>query len=568
MDRFPDDLVLPEERHTDDPSGLPAIEAVPLSNIVTIAAPAMALAACGGGGDDAGAPPVAAPPPAPPPVAITDAQAGRFLAQAQMGASRSELDRVKSLGFAAYLDDQFAKPRATTHWNWLVSRNFNDPANINSENGFNATVWRQLISSEDQLRQRVGMALLDFLVVSIDSLNTNWTAFAAAAYLDILMDNAFGSYRTLLEKISLSPAMGLYLTFLGNRKANATTGAVPDENYAREIMQLFTIGLVRLNPDGTASGGETYTQDDVSGLARVFTGFTYDSADSSIPDRLGRTMTNVAGNHETGVKTFLGTTIAAGTGGTASLAQALDTLFNHANTAPFISKQLIQRLVTSNPSTGYVSRIAGVFANNGSGVRGDLKAVVRAILLDSEARDAGVASGNNFGKLRAPVNRLTAWARAFGVTSASEAWGFGNTSSSANRLGQSPMRAPSVFNFFRPGYTPPNTAISSAGLVGPEFQITTEPSVVAYINYMQNLIQNGTGDTRPDYSSLTPLASNSQGLIDEVTARLGVSLSSTAATTIKSAIDAIDPATTAGPNNRIYTAILLTMASPDFITQR
>jgi uncharacterized protein (DUF1800 family) len=545
-------------------------ETVPLSKIISITLPAVALAACGGG-DDAGAPPIGAgPPPPPPPPTISGQQAARFLSQTAMGSNKADIDRVRAAGYAGWLDEQFARPRAISHWDWMTSKGYADAANSNSENGFNNSMWRQLISGDDQLRQRVGMALLDILVVSINGLDTNWRAFAAAAYVDILMDNAFGNYRTLLEKVSLSTAMGLYLTFLGNRKANPATGSSPDENYAREIMQLFTIGLVRLNPDGTPQSGaqETYTQDDVSGLARVFTGFTYASSDSSTPARHQQPMTNNASNHETGVKTFLGGTIPAGTAGPASLTQALDIIFAHPNVPPFISKQLIQRLVTSNPSPGYVSRIASVFSNNGSGVRGDLRAVVRAILLDSEARDETVAAGTNFGKLRAPINRLTAWGRGFGVTSPSDVWGIGDTSSSANRLAQSPGRAPSVFNFFRPGYTPPNTSISAGGLVGPEFQITTEPSVVAYINYMQSLVSSGTGDTRADYTALVALASNAQNLVDEVNLILGAGLSSATLGTIRTAVEGIDGTSAAGQNNRVYTAILLTLASPEFITQK
>lgn len=558
-----------DERQPDPPNSLIA-DILPLSKIVTITTPAAALAACGGG-DDAGAPPVGSgPPPPPPPPTITGQQAARFLSQSAMGSSKADIDRVRAAGYAGWLDEQFARPRAISHWDWMTSKGYADAANRDTENGFNNSMWRQLISGDDQLRQRVGMALLDILVVSINGLDTNWRAFAAAAYVDILMDNAFGNYRTLLEKVSLSTAMGLYLTFLGNRKANPATGSSPDENYAREIMQLFTIGLVRLNSDGTPQSGasETYTQDDVSGLARVFTGFTYASTDSSTPARHQQALINNAANHETGVKTFLGGTIPAGATGQASLTQALDIIFAHPNVPPFISRQLIQRLVTSNPSPGYVSRIASVFVNNGSGVRGDLRAVVRAILLDSEARDETVASGANFGKLRAPINRLTAWGRGFGVTSASDVWGIGDTSSSANRLAQSPGRAPSVFNFFRPGYTPPNTSISAGGLVGPEFQITTEPSVVAYINYMQSLIANGTGDTRADYTALLTLAPNAQNLVDEVNLILGAGLSSATLGTIRTAVEGIDATSAAGQNNRIYTAILLTMASPEFITQK
>ena len=363
-------------------------------------------------------------------------------------------------------------------------------------------MWRQAITGQDQLRQRVGQALLSFLVVGIDGVNTNWRAFAAANYVDVLMDNAFGNYRDILDKVTTSPAMGYYLTYLGNRKANAATGAQPDENYARELMQLFTLGVSKLNADGTVqtSGTTTldaYTQDDVSGLARVFTGFNLDATDSTTPDRLRRPLIQQAANHELGTKVFLGTTIPANTDGFASLRIALDTIFANANVPPFVSKQLIQRLVTSNPTPAYVGRVAAVFANNGSSVRGDMKAVIRAILTDSEARSDANLTAANFGKLREPVMRLTNWARAFGATSPSDAWAFGNTTSSLNRLAQSPGRSPSVFNFFRPGYTPPNTAIATAGLVAPEMQITNEPSVIAYVNYMQTLTSAQTSDPAP-----------------------------------------------------------------------
>jgi uncharacterized protein (DUF1800 family) len=414
------------------------------------------------------------------------------------------------------------------------------------------------------------MALLDFLVVGIDGVNVSWRQFAVAAYADVLWDGAFGNFRTLMQNISTNAAMGYYLTFAGNRKANAATGAVPDENYAREAMQLFTIGLLKLNNDGSLQGGtaqETYTQDDITGLARVFTGWNLDSADNTTPDRLRRPMANIASQHETGVKTFLGSTIPAGTAGPQSLNLALDTIFAHANVPPFICKQLIQRLVTSNPSAAYVGRISQVFINNGSGTRGDLKAVVRAILLDAEARtDPGAST--SFGKLREPVMRLTGWARAFSANSPSGAWAIGDTSSTATRLGQSPGRSQSVFNFFRPGYTPPNSAIATAGLVAPEFQITNEPSVIAYVNYMSALIQSGAGDFRADYTDMVALSGDSQALLDEVDILLGARLTAATRTSIKAAIDAIPTSGTNAGLNRTYTAILLAMASPDYLVQK
>ncbi len=549
-----------------------------LAGIVTATLPMVALAACGGGGDGgSGTPTGVAPTPTPPPVVIvppTTAQASRFLGQTSMGATRTEIDRVVSVGYDTWITDQFAVARATSHWDWLIAGGYNAAANVNGQNGFDNTVWRQAISGQDQLRQRVGQALLSFLVVGIDGLNTNWRAFAAANYIDVLMDNAFGNYRELLEKVTLSSGMGYYLTYIGNRKANAATGAQPDENYARELMQLFTLGVSKLNADGTVqtSGGnplDAYTQEDVSGLARVFTGFNLDSNDSSTPDRLRRPLIQQAANHELGTKVFLGTTIPANTDGFASLRLALDAIFANANVPPFVSKQLIQRLVTSNPTPAFVGRVSAVFANNGSGVRGDMKAVIRAILTDTEARSDANLTAANFGKLREPVIRLTNWARAFGATSPSDAWAFGNTSSSLNRLAQSIGHSPSVFNFFRPGYTPPNTAIATAGLVAPEMQITNEPSVIAYVNYMQSLIQSGTGDVRANYTETLTRATDSAALVAEINLVLAAGqLSAATVTTIRTAVDSIGTTTPALLANRVYAAILLTMASPDYLAQK
>lgn len=565
------DVIVPDEA---PPS--PALReewALPPEIILTAALP---LAACGGGGGG-GAPPSATVPPPPPPPAIvlpSRAESARMLSQATMGSSSADIDQVAAIGFAAWLDQQFALARSVSHWDWLVQAGYNNAANTDNENGFDPVMWRQLIASPDQLRVRVGMALLDFLVVGIAGLNLSWRQFAMAAYLDVLMDGAFGNFRTLLTNISTNAAMGSYLTFLGNRRANATTGAVPDENYARELMQLFTIGLLRLNANGTVQTGaggapiETYTQDDITGLARVMTGWNLDSTDNSTPDRYRRPMVNVASQHESGAKTFLGTTIPAGTSGPESLRLALDAIFAHPNVPPFVSKQLIQHLVTSNPPPAYVARISAVFENNGSGVRGDLRAVVRAILLDVEARTQAIADTSTFGKLREPINRLTGWARAFNASSANGTWTtIGDTSSTSNRLAQSPGRSPSVFNFFRPGYTPPNTAIATAGLVAPEFQIANEPSVIAYVNYMAGLVPS-TADFRANYGDIVSLATDSNALVNEVDLRLGARLSDATKTTIRGAVDAISATGTNGPANRVYTAVLLVLASPEFLVQK
>ncbi len=201
--------------------------------------------------------------------------------------------------------------------------------------------------------------------------------------------------------------------------------------------------------------------------------------------------------HETGAKTFLGTTIPAGTSGEQSLALALDRLFNHANLCPFVGRQLIQRFVTSNPSAAYTGRVAAACVNNGQGVRGDMKAMIRAILLDAEARDASKIADPQFGKVREPAVRLANWARCFKATSTSGNWTIRNLDSASTSLGQQPWRAASVFNFFRPGYVPPNTAIAAAGLVAPEFQLIGETAVAGYTNYMQGVVQSGAGIGTP-----------------------------------------------------------------------
>ena len=535
-------------------------------------APLALLAACGGGGD--GPSPTPTPTPTatdPKPSAV---QASRFLGQATMGASKADIAKVQDMGYAAWLAEQFAMERPVTHFDWMVTAGYAVAANINNTAGFDPSVWRQLITAPDQLRQRVGMALAEIIVVGIDGLTSNWRGFAAAAYLDVLMDSAFGNFRTLIERVSTSPAMGQFLTFLGNRKANTATGSVPDENYARELMQLFTLGVQKLNSDGsvqTAGGAaqETYNQADVSGLARVFTGFVLDGTDNAAPERMRRPMVQQAAQHESGTKTFLGTTIAAGTDGVASLKAALDTIFAHPNVPPFISKQLIQRLVTSNPSGGYVSRVAAVFQNDGSGVRGNLKAVIRAILLDQEARGDSGLTAASFGKLREPIMRLTGWARAFAAYSPSNTWPIGDTSSSVNRLAQSPGHSASVFNFFRPGYAPPNTAISTQGLVAPEFQIATEPSVVAYINYMTGVIANGVGDMKADYTAINALAGDAEALVNEVNLLLAAGqLGSATLATIRAAVDSVATSASNATANRVNIAILLVLASPEFLVQK
>ena len=506
------------------------------------------------------------------------AESARFLAQATLGATKSEITALQSSTYAAWIDAQFVIPQSQSHLEWLKSKGYNDAQFSPSYAGFDNSLWRKLISANDPLRQKVTLALSEILVASAEGVAMRWRAFALANYVDILEANAFGNFRTLLEKVSLSPAMGVYLTYLGNVKANATTGSQPDENYARELMQLFTIGLQMLNPDGSlqlinGAPVETYTQADVSGMARVWTGWDIDAAGVAGPygiDAVSRPMAQVATRYETGSKTFLGTTVPAGTSAAQSMQMALDTVFNHPNTAPFICKQLIQRLVTSNPSGPYVGRISAVFANNGSGVRGDLKAVVKAILLDTEARNEGNVGATGFGKLREPIARLLNWARAFKASSASDNWSIGNLSDPATRLGQSPMRSGSVFNFFRPGYVPPGSDLANQGLIAPEFQITNESSIAGYTNFMQKVIGGSSlSDIKPDYSSVLALVADSAALLNELNLVLASNqIPAATLAMLKTALDSIAITTDSGKNNRVYAAILLVMASPAYIAQK
>jgi uncharacterized protein (DUF1800 family) len=526
---------------------------------------AASLAACGGGGGG-GTPQAGVPGGA---TLLAAGEAARFLAQATPGASRNDITALQQQGYAAWLDAQFALPRGTGHFDWLLAHGYAEETFRNNTQGLEPSIWRRLIASEDALRQRVTLALSELLVVSVLGVNTFYRQFAIANYLDILEANAFGNYRTLLGEVSLSTAMGYYLTYRGNAKANAK-GAQPDENYARELMQLFTIGLVQLNMDGTPKAGapETYGPEDVSGLARIFTGWDLDTSGFTSPfppDVHRRPMAQVGTRYETGAKSFLGVSVPANATAQASLATALDTLFNHPNCPPFVCKQLIQRLVTSNPSPGYVQRVATVFANNGSGVRGDLKAVVRAILLDGEARAAPAATGAS-GKLREPVLRFLNWARGFGASSPTDAWAIGDLSDPATRLGQSPLRSASVFNFFRPGYVP-GTPFAQAGLVGPEFQITTETSVAGYLNYMQSAIAGSSiGDVRAEYGPLLAIAADSQALLAEINLVLAANqLSAATLATLKSALDTINASTDTGKRNRVHAALLLVLAAPEYI---
>jgi uncharacterized protein (DUF1800 family) len=345
-------------------------------------------------------------------------------------------------------------------------------------------------------------------------------------------------------------------------------------------MQLFSIGLVKLNLDGTpqmANGATvpTYDENDVSGLARALTGWVHaEPFNDHVANRQIQPMVQEPVGHETGEKRFLGVTIPAGTNGAQSLRIALDTIAAHPNVGPFIGRQLIQRLVTSNPSPAYIARVAAVFANNGQGVRGDLRATIRAVLLDPEARDTAAAmSSSTAGVLREPVLRFLCWARACGARSRSKTWKLPSLADPAKRLGQSPLRSPSVFNFYRPGYVPPGTPIAAQGLVAPEFQITTESSVAGYLNFMQTAIAATStlldSDVVADYADWLPLSGNASALVSQANLVLCAGQMSTATLdAIVGALNTMPANDDAQRRNRVNAAMLLTLASPDFLVLR
>ena len=374
--------------------------------------------------------------------------------------------------------------------------------------------WETAMNAEDQLRQRVALALSEILVISdSEGLGLNDFELAVASYYDVLVKHAFGNFRDLLEEVTLHPAMGDFLSMSRNRKANPAKGIRPDENYAREVLQLFTIGVHELNLDGSlkkdAAGNAipTYNQQTIEEFAKVFTGWSY--ADIPWDDYFGdadHTLPLKAFEqyHDKSEKHLLNGAISpAGQTAKADLDFALDNIFNHPNVGPFISKRLIQRLVTSNPRPDYIAQVAKVFNDNGKGVRGDLKAVVKAILLDVNARSDN--RPNNFGKLREPMLRMTHLWRAFNMQTSLKKghyWEPKKTCGQGNypyyvfwvsldyfnsQSGQGPLQAKSVFNFFLPGFTPSGT-LNNQGLVAPEFQIVNENTLTGTSNMLHEFI--------------------------------------------------------------------------------
>ncbi|NJM32533.1 MAG: DUF1800 domain-containing protein [Limnobacter sp.] len=462
--------------------------------------------------------------PEPSPPLKSSQQAALFLGRATFGPKPEEVLALKTKGYNTWLNEQFASPLCShlVIYDRLLAEqgigvvNGSYQLNARQKNRSDAW-WEAAINCKDQLRQRVAYALSQIFVVSEDS-TLALRPRGLVAYEDLLLNHAFGNFRDLLEAVATSPAMGEYLSHMDNRKGSADGTRSPDENFAREIMQLFTIGLVELNQDGTprrdANGREieTYTQEDIASFARVFTGWT--CADNSSFQWCVRStnseispMKAFAQEHDQDQKVLLnGTVLPAGQSPQQDLDGALNNLFNHANVGPFIGKQLIQRLVTSNPSRAYVARVAAVFNNNGAGQRGDLKAVVKAILLDNEAiahTMPGYACTEpcTFGKLKEPVLKLTALWRAFGARGISGRLRYDDAQT---ELGQQALKSPSVFNFYRPNHT--EAALAQNGLACPECQIVNDDTVVTTQNRLRSYIyEMSAGANRRDQSRHTVL---------------------------------------------------------------
>ncbi|HUV69374.1 MAG TPA: DUF1800 domain-containing protein [Terracidiphilus sp.] len=550
----------------------------------------------------------------PPIPIVTPADAARFLEQATFGATDASIHDLSMIGYQAWLNEQFALPPTPHEPDVETAVILNNPPcaagdvkcnaalfvqNSSDEGLVQDSFWQQTIAGNDQLRQRVVYALTEmFVISSAADFNVQSMPRGEANYYDVLGADAFGNFRTLLQDVTLNPMMGQMLSMLGNDKGNATTD--PDENYAREVMQLFTIGLYQLNDDGSqqlSGSGQpipTYSNVDVTALAAVFTGFSWNIPGNSTDTAWSNCclyvgpgygeellpMQSFPSHHSTVQKQFLGVTIPASGSPDpdGDLKIALDTLFNHPNLPAFFCKQMIQHLVTSNPSPSYISNCSAVFKDNGLGVRGDLKAVITEILLDPEARNSATDFSNpQYGKVREALLRYTEWARAFSAQSRTGSYGIGSTEDPIWGLGQMSLRSPTVFNWFAPGYVPPGTTIEAAGLVAPEMQMTNVSTVVGYLNFMQDSIgSNATSgfDIFASYETEMGLASNPTALLDRINLLLMAGeMNSTLYGQILGAISAIpipsgdQNAINAALANRVKTAIYLTMASPAYIAQ-
>ena len=448
--------------------------------------------------------------------------ASRFLAQASLGYSYEDIENVANMGIEDWIDDQIAMPKSFDLLDKVIEyhdfrRNaLGDPETGSSIRFWDYAWWQYHVTSSDYLRQRIAFALSELLVISRFS-NFNNEPYAFADYYDIFMNHAFGNYRDILDDVTFHAAMARYLTYMNNPKSDTIEMIFPDENYAREVMQLFTIGLYELNNDGTEkvdTAGElipTYDNIDIAEFSKIFTGLTWgdrttfgkfyphDDTSYVVPLQMFNEY------HEPGVKNLLNGFQVPDRNpvdGLADIDDALDNLFNHPNTGPFVCRFLIQRLVTSNPSPAYVDRVASVFNDDGTGTRGNLGAVVKAILLDPIAKSCDSAIDTTFGMLREPFVRYYQLNRAFDI----------NTMSGNHRndmyyvqlfVEQKPNTSPSVFNFFQYDYQPIGS-IEQNNLFAPEFQITNSQTITGWINGLYRWVINGNPADEYDLYSGEP----------------------------------------------------------------
>ena len=436
--------------------------------------------------------------------------AARLLDQATFGPTLTDIQHVETVGLQAYLNEQFA---ATPTIEPDIAATPPTLCATNTVPCQQAEWWQASLTAPDQLRQRVAFALSEMFVISTNSVN----ARAVTPYQNIMVNDAFGNFYTVMNDVTLSPGMGAYLDMLNSAKA--PTGQIPNENYPRELMQLFTIGLTMLNQDGTqqvdSSGNAipTYTEAQVQAFAKAYTGWTYATATGGSPTKFPNNTANydspmapVETAHDMTAKTLLnGTTLPAGQTAEADLAGALTNIFNHPNVGPFVCRQLIQHLVTSSPSPGYVARIAAVFANDGTGVRGNLKAVVNAILMDQEARAGDTNASFDGGHLREPMLYMTGVMRGLGFTFTGGGTGTGTEyyytpGNYTTTISEKPYASGSVFNFFPPNYVIPGTTINA-----PEFSIENTASAVLRLTLADNLVNNKISAFSVDLSATSPL---------------------------------------------------------------
>jgi uncharacterized protein (DUF1800 family) len=560
----------------------------------------LGLAACGGGGSSSsggastsgssgsGTSP-APPPPSPPPLASADA--ARLLEQATFGVTAQDLAHVQSIGIDAYLNEQLAYPPTqyvgytyTPHTAPVSCKNDGssppDAASLCARDQYSPfqvqrDFFQHALNNPDQLRQRVAFALSQIMVVSSVEI---YEAYGLADFQNILLRDALGNYRTLLQDVTLSPTMGHYLDMADSDETNPQNGTVPNQNYAREVMQLFSIGLVELNQDGTqqldGTGAPipTFAGTTIDGLAAVFTGWTYPPLPGATsqwtnPINFDGTMVAFPEHHQSGTKALLnGYVVPAGQTPAQDLTNALDNIFNHPNVAPFISLRLIQHLVTSNPSPAYVARVAAVFANNGQGVRGDLGAVVRAILTDSEARGTAPAS-EVFGHLREPALFITSTLRTLGGQSDGVL-----LRSASSAMGQPIYSPETVFSFYPPSYQLPGTQT-----LAPEFGIANAATALARANFINTVIMQGGAAADPTVAgstgtslNLTPfsIVGNNPNLLAQLNQTLmHGSLPADAGNIILNAINTV-AANSSDPLAPTRAATYLILTSPQYQVER